>query len=888
MSIEKSLFQAPQGISTLVDAPGETIEVEIESEGGIDIAAAEEAAIAEFNENLADKLDEDALQKIASDVMEDIKNDLAARGDWEKMYRDGVQLLGLKPEERTEPWAGACGVFHPMITEAVVRFQADTVMETFPAAGPVKTKIIGKVTQEKEDAATRVADDLNWQVTENMVEFRPEHERMLWNLPSAGSAFKKVYEDPALGRQTSVFVPAEDVILPYGTTDMITCPRITHRMLKSEQDVLRLQVDGLWRTIDLSAPPKTNTTQNDVQGRKDKEVGITAINDSRYTVYEAAVDLDLYEYDENSPDGDNDGIALPYVLTIINDGTDKTLSLRRNWKEDDPVKVKRLHFVHYQYIPGYGAYGFGLFHLIGGYAKSATSIMRQLVDAGTLSNLPGGLKSRGLRVKGDDTPIGPGEFRDVDIGSGAIKDNIMMLPYKEPSQVLAGLLDKIVAEAKGFASSADMKISDMSNQAPVGSTLALLERQLKVMSAVQARIHYVFKQELRLIADIVKANADEGYAYEVDGVLGRRAKRKDFGYVEIIPVSDPNSATMSQRVVQYQAVLQLSQTAPQLYDLNELHRQMLHVLGLKNVDKLLPSEKDMRPRDPVQENQAVLKMKPVKAFPYQDHESHIAVHMMAMQDPIVMQLIGQNPQAQAIQASMLAHIAEHVGFAYRNKMAMAMGGVALPYYDEEDDDQSLPPEMEKRLSQMMAQAAPMVLNQSKQMAAQQQAQKNAQDPVLQAQLQDEVNQKAEIDRKTKKDANDLLIAQQKLDLERQKLESEGKGPAAAGQEMARGQQEMALKDVDATEKQRMASEKHQQEARQSAARLAMEAAAKMDAEKRAQEQHSAQLKLQKERHDAEVARAAEKARDERRQRLEAHRAKLKQQAEAAKKPEPKK
>lgn len=863
-NVDKSLRPAPQGVAALAISQ-QPIQVVIEGEELPD-EAAKTVSDAEFEANLADCLSEDALQKLATDLMAEIKNDINQRAEWEKMYKDGVKLLGLKIEERTEPWDGACGVYHPMITEAVVRFQADTIMETFPAMGPAKTKVIGKQTQDKLDAAERVAEDLNWQLTENMVEFRPEHERMLWNLPSAGSAFKKVYDDPALGRQTSVFVPAEDIILPYGMTDMVTCPRITHRMMKTKQDVLRMQVDEFWRNITLSEPPKT---ANDIQEKKDKAVGITALNDSRYTIYEANVDLDLYEYDEGSPDGDNEGVALPYVLTIINDGTDKVLALRRNWREEDELKLKRQHFVKYDYIPGYGAYGFGLFHLIGGYAKSATSILRQLVDAGTLSNLPGGLKSRGLRVKGDDTPIGPGEFRDVDIGSGAIKDNIMMLPYKEPSQVLAGLLTSIIDEAKRFASAADLKISDMSNQAPVGSTLALLERQLKVMTAVQARLHYSFKQELRLIADIVRDNSDD-YAYEVDSPQGRRAKRQDFSYVEIIPVSDPNAATMSQRVVQYQAVHQLSQTAPQIYDLPELHKQMLHVLGIKNVDKLIPTEKDLRPCDPVQENQNILAGKPIKAFPYQDHEAHIAVHMMAVNDPIVAQLIGQNPKAQAIQAAMMAHIAEHVGFAYRNKMAAAMG-VQLPEYDK---DQNLPPYVEIHLSKMMAAAAPIVLNQSKQLAAQQQAQKNAQDPVLQAQLQETLNDKAEIERKMKKDAEDTRIADAKLGLERMKLEAEGKGPAAAGQEMA-------LKAQKQAEELRLKEEKEAEARYAEGVRMAADLAAKQSSEKRAEEAHRQQLESNQERHDTEIARAAERAREELKQKKEAHAAKLRQQAAAA-------
>ena len=884
MSVDKGPYQAPQGISTLVEneSNAPSIEVVLVGEGEIDIAELEEAAKEEFAENIAEKLSEGALQKIANDLIVCIKEDLQARKDWEKMYKDGVQLLGLKIEDRTEPWAGACGVYHPMITEAVVRFQADTIMETFPAAGPARTKILGKQTQEKEDAAARVEEDLNWQLTENMAEFRPEHEKMLFNLPSAGSAFKKVYDDTALGRQTSVFVPAEDIILPYGMTDMITCPRYTHRMLKTKQDVLRLQVNGFWRDVDLGEPPKANVMLNDIQGAKNKEVGITAINDNRYTVYEAYIDLDLYDYDEDSPDGDNDGVAIPYVVTIIEDGSDKVLSIRRNWKEDDPLKLKRQHVVHYQYIPGYGSYGFGLFHLIGGYAKSATGILRQLVDAGTLSNLPGGLKARGLRVKGDDTPISPGEFRDVDIGSGAIKDNIMMLPYKEPSQVLAGLLQSIIEEGKAFASSSGMKISDMSNQAPVGSTLALLERQLKVMSAVQARVHFSFKLELRLLAAIIKDYADEGheYDYEVDAPLGRRAKKKDFSYVEIVPVSDPNAATMSQRVVQYQAVLQLSQSTPQIYDMPELHKQMLHVLGLKNIDKLIPSEDDLKPCDPVQENQNMMIMKPVKVFAEQDHASHLAVHVMAVEDPGIQERLAKNPQANAIGGAMASHIAEHVGYEYRNSMALAMG-VRLPAYDKEN---TMPADVEKNLSRMMAAAAPQVLQKARQIAADKQARQNAQDPVLQAQLQEEMNQKAEIDRKAARDKEDIRIKDAELQLQRDKLLSEGKGPQAAQQQMQAAQQEQMQSQQAHEQQQFQGQQVHQQEQMQAQQQAARAVEQHEQEQRHLQQAHQVSMTSTADRHMSEQERTAEKARQELRHKREVHNASLKAQAAEAKKP----
>lgn len=762
MAIDKALYEAPKGV---MDEGTSDIEIEIvdpeEVNIGVDgveinITPGEENE-EDFNANLAESMDERDLLTLASDLSAEIKNDLNSRKDWETMMKEGIQLLGLKYEERSEPWPGACGVFHPMITEAVVRFQSETIMETFPAAGPVKTKIVGKQTKEKEDSAERVSNDLNWQLTENMSEFRPEHERMLFSLPAAGSAFKKVYKDPSLDRQTSVFVPAEDIILPYGSSELLTCPRITHRMRKTKEEVAVFQYNGFWRDVDLGEPPKV---VNDIQKRKDTELGVSAVNDSRYNIYEVCVDYDLKGYEDTDKHGEPTGLALPYIVTF-DEGTNQILSIRRNWKESDKLKRKRLHYVHYQYVPGFGAYGFGLFHLIGGFAKSATSIIRQLVDAGTLSNLPGGLKSRGLRIKGDDTPIAPGEFRDVDLGSGAIRDNILPLPYKEPSMVLSQLLDKIVDEGRRFAATADVKISDMSAQAPVGTTLALLERTLKVMSAVQARVHYAFKQELQLIAELVRedSNTHTEYAYEVDAPQGKNSRYEDYHHLEIVPVSDPNAATMSQRIVQYQAVLQLSAQAPQIYDMQELHRQMLHVLGVKNIDKLIPTEDDLKPTDPVQENQNILAGKPAKAFAYQDHESHIAVHNMAAQDPLIQQLIGQNPKAQVIHAALMAHIAEHVGFAYRNKMSLALGA-PLP-----DSKEGLPADMEYQLSKMLAQAAPQVLAESKMLVAQQQAQQNAQDPLLQLQQQEIQIKQAEVQRKAMKDQQDGQIKQEQLKLE---------------------------------------------------------------------------------------------------------------------------
>ena len=770
-NMDKGLYQAPQGIEAAVqDQPDIEIEIvdpESVKINGEEILPEEEAL--DFSINLAEDMEPRELQIIMSDLAGEIRNDLDSRKEWESMLKEGVTLLGLKYEERTEPWPGACGVFHPMITEAVIRFQSETITESFPAAGPVKTKIVGKQTKEKDEAASRVAEDMNWQLTDNMTEFRPEHERMLFSLPGSGSAFKKVYRDPALDRQTSVFVAAEDIILPYGTSEMLTCPRITHRMRKTKQEILRFQQSGFWLDVEIGDPPKVTT---ELQQRKDKEMGISPINDNRYVIYESCTDIDLPGFEDKDEDGEPTGIALPYIITYI-DGINQVLSIRRNWKEGDKTKQKRLHYAHYQYIPGFGAYGFGLFHLIGGFAKSATSLMRQLVDAGTLSNLPGGLKSRGLRIKGDDTPIAPGEFRDVDIGSGAIRDNILPLPYKEPSAVLAGLLEKIIEEGRRFASSSDANIADMSNQAPVGSTLAILERTLKVMTAVQARVHYSFKQELRLIADIVRDDspANEEYEYDVDAAQGRKAKYEDYRHVEIIPVSDPNASTMSQRVVQYQAVLQLSQSAPQIYDLPELHKQILHVLGIKNIEKLIPTAKDQKPVDPVQENQNVLTGKPVKAFAYQDHEAHIKVHTAAAQDPQIQQLIGQNPQAQVIQGALMAHITEHVGYAYRNKMSQALG-VPLP-----DSEEGLTPEMEYQFSQLLAQAAPQVLAQSQALVAQKQAQQNAQDPIIQMQQQELEIKKQDVERKAKKDMLDAAAKADELKLreqqEQNRMELEG-------------------------------------------------------------------------------------------------------------------
>ena len=763
-NIDSGLYQAPVGIEELAKESS-PIEIEIEDPEAVRIGIdgmeieirPEEPTSEDFAANLAEFMDEGDMQSMAMDLERSVDNDRNSRKDWEKVYADGLKLLGLHYEERTEPWNGACGVFHPMITEAVVRFQSETITETFPASGPVKTKIIGKETPEKQQAAARVAADMNHQLTDSMVEYRAEHEKMLWSLPATGSAFKKVYYDPSLSRQVSIFIPAEDIFLPYGTSDIQTCHRVTHRMRKTKNDIVKLQQAGFYCDVDLGEPART---QDDIRKAKDDETGFSDLNDEYYELYEIHADLDLKGF-EDEEDGEPTGIALPYVVTLIRN-TSTVLAIRRNWREDDPNKLKRQHFVHYQYIPGFGAYGFGLFHLIGGFAKSATSLMRQLVDAGTLSNLPGGLKSRGLRIKGDDTPIAPGEFRDVDVGSGTIRDNILPLPYKEPSQTLLTLLNSIVEEGRRFAATADMKVSDMNAQSPVGTTLAMLERQLKVMTAIQARVHYAMKQELRLIADIMRDYTDEDYDYQPESGTPR-AKREDFSQVDIIPVSDPNAATMTQRVVQYQAVIQMSQMAPQIYDLPQLHRGMLDVLGIKNADKIVPIPEDTVPRDPMAETQNILKGSPVKAFMHQDHEAHIRFHMATMQDPIIMQILGQNPRAPMIQAALTAHIAEHVGYAYRQKVEQQLG-MPLP-----PEDEKLPPQVEIGLSAMMAQAANQVLMQNKAMAAQQQAQQNAQDPIVQMQMQELQLKTKELELKERQLAMQAATKADELDLKREEL-----------------------------------------------------------------------------------------------------------------------
>jgi len=737
MAVDKSLMQAPLGLDAL--APPEPIQIEIvdpeEVRIGVDgmmiELSKEEPRAEDFDANLADFMGENELQSLASELLGQYEQDLSSRKDWLDTYVKGLKILGIRYEERTEPWPGACGVFHPLLMESAVKFQSETIMETFPAMGPVKTKIIGKETPEKKNASIRVADDMNYQLTEVMKEYRPEHERMLLSMALAGNAFKKVYFDPSLGRQTAVYIPAEDIVVPYGAANLETAERVTHRMRKTKNELIKLQYAGFYRDIDLGDPVRT---MDEVEKQKAEDQGFSASMDDRFQLLEMHVNIDLPGYPDVDKDNNETGIALPYVVTIEK-GTGTILAIRRNWREDDELKQKRQHFVHYGYIPGFGFYYFGLIHLIGGHSKAATSLLRQLVDAGTLSNLPGGLKSRGLRIKGDDTPIAPGEFRDVDIPSGAIRDNILPLPYKEPSQTLSMLMDRIVEEGRRFAAVSDLKISDMSSQAPVGTTLAVLERVLKVMTAVQARVYYAMKQEFKLLAGIIRDNTPEEYSYEPE-VGSRKTKKSDYDDVDVIPVSDPNAATMSQKVVQYQAVLQLSQTAPQLYDLPYLHRQMIETLGVKNAEKIVPAPDDQKPRDPITENMDAMTGKPLKAFMYQDHEAHIQIHMALGQDPKIAQQIGQNPMAQQITQSLQAHIMEHVAFQYRREIEKQLGAALPPLPQTDQDEYDLPPEFEVQLSQLAAAAAARLLQKDQAEAQMQQAAQQQQDPLVQMQMMD--------------------------------------------------------------------------------------------------------------------------------------------------------
>jgi hypothetical protein len=799
MSIEQSLNPAPLGLDALEmdDSPAMEIEI-VNPEGvkigidGMEIDLMPEDEEEDFSDNLAEYMEESELQKISSDLIEMVDTDVNSRKDWVEMYVKGLDVLGMKYEERTEPWLGACGVFSTVLTEAAVRFQSETIIETFPAQGPVKTEIIGAIDKLKEEAAERVKDDMNYRLTEGMPEYRPEHERLLYSLGLAGAAFKKVYYDPTLGRQASIFIPAEDVIIPYGASSAMTSERVTHIMRKTKNDIRKLQVSGFYLDKELGEPLQFYT---DVEKKKAEDQGYNLNDDDRYQIYEIHVDYDLPGYE------DEDGIALPYVITLER-GTTEILSIRRNWDEDDKHKLKRQHFVQYTYVPGFGAYGLGLIHLIGGYARAGTSIIRQLVDAGTLSNLPGGLKTRGLRIKGDDTPIQPGEFRDVDVPSGSVKENIMALPYKEPSQVLLALLNQITDEGRRLGSIADMNISDMSANSPVGTTLALLERQLKTMSAVQARVHYSMKQEFKLLKEIIRDYMPEDYEYTP--VFGTpQAKRADYDMVDVIPVSDPNSATMAQRIMQYQAVIQLAQGAPQIYNLPLLHRQMIEVLGVKNADKLVPIDDDMTPRDPISENMSFLTGKPTKAFIYQDHDAHIAVHTSMMQDPMVMGQMGQNPMAQQMQASIMAHVAEHIAFQYRTKIEQRLGAT-LPMPNTE-----MPEDIEVQLSKLVAQAATQLLDINKNQAAQQQAQQQMQDPVIQMQQAELQIKQQDAQTKAQKVQGDLAIKQAELQLKAAQMQSaQGEDPSIAAQ---RQQQEIAMEAMKKQAEMRMAEQQHQQQ-----------------------------------------------------------------------------
>lgn len=764
MSVEKPLeYSLDEGAPDLTIGVlnPEAVTIETEDGGAIVIFGSEEDDEPEFGDNLAEYIDDSVLSAISQELVTHFENDLRSRADWEKTYKSGLDLLGLKIEDRSTPWAGACGVFHPILSEAAVRFQSQSIMETFPAGGPVRTDIKGKVTPEKERQALRVKSDLNYFLTRKISEYRSEHERLLFNLPLAGAAFKKVYYDPSLGRPAAMFVPAEDLVAPYGASDLFSCPRYTHIMYKYPNELKKLQVSGFYRDIDL---PEPVTQISQIQQSKNELTGETEANaDDRHQLLEMHVELDIEGFEDKGEDGEPTGIALPYVVTIDRQ-SGLVLSIYRNWRQNDRLKLKRMHFVQYGYVPGFGFYAFGLIHLIGGIAKSATSILRQLVDAGTLANLPAGLKARGLRIKGDSTPLMPGEFRDVDVPSGAIKDAITFLPYKEPSQVLAALLGTMVEEGRRFASIADLQIGDSNQQAPVGTTLALMERAMKVMSAVQARLHASLAQELDILVEIIKTHAPDEYEYETDPGATRGKDYDD--RVDVIPVTDPNAASLSQRVVQYQAALQLAAQAPNMYDLPELHRQMLAVLGINDIDKIIPSTKDKRPADPISENMDILNGKPVKAFIYQDHEAHIQAHMSAMQNPRIMALVGQNPMAGGIQAAMMAHINEHIAFQYRREIEEQLG-VQLP-----EPNAELPEDVEVMLSKLVAEASNRLLAKDQAEAQQQQIQQQMQDPVVQAQMQDAQNKAAEVQRKVTKDETDAVLKAEQQEIDRERIASQ--------------------------------------------------------------------------------------------------------------------
>ena len=757
-------------LEVLVTNPDEV--AVLTEDGGmiIDFEEGAEFGTPNFDDNIAEFMEEAELEGLASELIQYFNSDKESRKDWEQTYTKGLDQLGLKIEERTLPWQGACGVFHPLLTESVVRFQAESITELFPAKGPVDVRIVGEIDQESQDQSIRVKDYLNYLLTDKMTEYRTETEKLLFNLPLAGSAFRKIYFDPMLNRPASMFVPAEDFVVSYGASDLTTCDRATHIMKKSTNDIKKLQVIGFYQDVDLQEPSddltKIQSKYNELTGERQ-----TYENDNRHTILEMMVDLDLKGF-EDRKDGQVTGIALPYVITLDYQ-SGKILAIRRNFIEGDPLKKRRQHFVHYQYLPGMGFYGFGLIHLIGGIAKSATSLLRQLVDAGTLSNLPGGLKSRGLRIKGDDTPIMPGEFRDVDVPGGAIKDNITFLPYKEPSATLYSLLQNIVEEGRRFASLADMKVSDMNNQAPVGTTLALLERSLKVIGSVQSRIHNSMKHELRILSKIIYDFGPTEYPYNIKG---KELLKEDFdGRVDVVPVSDPNASTKAQKIMQYQAALQLSQQAPQMYNMEELHRQMLDVLGIRDADKIVPLETEIAPTDPVSENMNMLNRKPVKAFIYQDHEAHIKVHMAAMNDPKMREMVGQSPNANAILAAFTEHVTEHIAFQYRKEIEKQLGAPLPP------PDEPLPEDIELRLSELVSEAAERVLASSQADEREEEIREKLEDPVIQQRERELDIRQAEVQRKMKADAEKIA-----LDLEKSKASNEVEKERIASQERIAG------------------------------------------------------------------------------------------------------
>ena len=771
MNVDKALYEAPAGLGAINPEP---IEIEIENPESVSIGmdgleieieprGKERTGIKDFYANLAEHLDEGALDLISSELIENFDADKRSRKDWEKTYKTGLDLLGLKIENRTEPWPGACGVFHPILTEATVRFQSEAIMETFPPRGPVKAKILGKEDVSAEKAADRVKDYMNYVLTEKMVNYRSEHERMLWSLPLTGSAFKKIYYDPTIKRPEAIFIPAEDFVAPFTASDLESCERFTHVMRKVKNEIRRMQVSGFYRDVELEDPPEV--LLDDVKKAEADAQGIDVIKDNRYTLLEMNVNLDLEE-DPYRAEGE---IEIPYVVTVdYNSG--QVLSIYRNWSEDDETYKRRMHYVKYDYVPGFGFYGYGLIHLIGGHAKSATSLLRQLIDAGTLANLPGGLKTRGMRIKGDETPIMPGEFRDVDVPSGKIQENIAFLPYKEPSQTLLQLFDKIVEQGRGMAAVADLKIGDVDQNTPVGTTLAVLERMLKIMSAVQARMHSTLKKEFGLLKTIIADTPPLAYEYPVDS--DRMVKASDFDRVDVIPVSDPNASTFSQRMLQYQAALQLSKEKPELFDQPELYRGMVRLIGFENADKIVPKKDEVPYRDPVSENAMLLQGKPVKAFPEQDHEAHIQVHTSAMQDPQIRALVGQSPQANAIMAAAQAHIAEHLGYAYRAQIEQAMG-IEIPELGAKMD-----PLMENQLSRLMAEASKKVLQQSQAQAAQKEAQAKAQDPLNEIQRQELQIKAAEVERKTKKDMSDAALRAAEVAIKQEEVQINAQQAAA--------------------------------------------------------------------------------------------------------------